>query len=241
MSVQPFQIFNNVTNEILYPVLNVADVTQTKTKTFQIPKFDINQLADMYDSSKLKSDTLEYDKYKLTTDFEDFLDIFSEAQKTHKPQTTQQFTLSLSPEFKLKNIDQLANDYSQALVPFSPSQNPENFENSVHPQNFTLSLSRTNAINTSLALLNSPSVNLNKPERILKNYIQYFFGTVKNFKRFIFETQSGFLVQTKSSLFFNPFQLFTLSNNAQLKITDDTLSSIQSITTLIPPEIFVEN
>jgi hypothetical protein len=188
----------------------------------------------MYDSSKLKTDTLEYDKYKLTTDFEDFLDIFSEAQKTHKPQTTQQFTLSLSPEFKLKNIDQLANEYSQALVPFS-SQNPEN------QVNFTLSLSRTNAINTSLALLNSPSVNLNKPEGMLKNYIQYFFGTVKNFKRFIFETQSGFLEKTKSSLFFNPFQLFTLSNNAQLKITDDTLSSIQSITTLIPPEIFVEN
>jgi len=53
-------------------------------------------------------------------------------------------------------------------------------------------------------LLNSPNVNLNKPEGMLKNYIQYFFGTVKNFKRFIFETQSGFLEQTKNSLFFNP-------------------------------------
>lgn len=233
MSLQPFQFFNNVTNEIIFPVLNIADVTQTKTKT-NVAKLDINQLAEKYSSTLTPNEEyLEYDKYKVTTDFEDFLDIFSETQK--KKENKQDFTLSLSPEFKIKNIEQLANeyDYSKALVTTSnkPSEYSEN----------SLSLSRSNAINASLALLNSPSLELNNPQGILKNYIQYFFGTVKNFNRLILESQSGVLIKTKSSSFvFNPFRLFS-SSSPQLKLNDETLSSIESITTLIPAEIFVEN
>ena len=108
MSLQPFNLFNGTTQQILYPVLNPLNIlTSETTQTFQLPsKLDIHQLAEKY-STKYPTDTLNYEKYKVTTDFEDFLDVFSQGIQT-KP-TEGSYTLSFTPEttteLKVKDID----------------------------------------------------------------------------------------------------------------------------------------
>ena len=67
MSLQPFNLFNGTTQQILYPVLNPLNIlTSETTQTFQLPsKLDIHQLAEKY-STKYPTDTLNYEKYKET-------------------------------------------------------------------------------------------------------------------------------------------------------------------------------
>lgn len=240
MSLQPFNLFNGTTQQILYPVLNPLNIlTSETTQTFQLPsKLDIHQLAEKY-STKYPTDTLNYEKYKVTTDFEDFLDVFSQGIQT-KP-TEGSYTLSFTPEttteLKVKDIDQLAENNSKALVLSTPKyeyeQKPE-----LPEQGFSLSLSKP--INASLVLLNSPNVNLNNPSRVLQSYIEYFFGSLRNFQRLMLESQSGVLVPVKGSSLLNPFRLFT-SNTNQLKLTNETILSIENITTLVPTNLLVEN
>lgn len=240
MSLQPFDFFNATTQQILYPVLNPIQ-TITETTLIKLPtKLDINQLAEKY-STTYPTETLNYEKYKVTTDFEDFLDVFSQGIQT-KPSSEGSYTLSFTPEtkteLKVKDIDQLAEDYSKALVLSKSSKYEYEQKPELPEQSFSLSLSRP--INASLVLLNSPNVNLINPSSVLQSYIEYFFGSLRNFQRLMINSQSGVLVPVKNKFAINPFRLFT-SNTNQLKLTNETILSIENITTLVPTNTLVEN
>jgi hypothetical protein len=241
MSLQPFDLFNATSQQILYPVLNpITAIIPETTQSFQLPtKLDINQLAEKY-STTYPSETLNFDKYKVTTDFEDFLDVFSQGiqNKPSEGSYTLSFTPETTTELKIKDIDQLAENYSKALVLSKPYKYEYEQKPELPEQSFSLSLSRP--INASLVLLNSPNVNLMNPSRVLQSYIEYFFGSLRNFQRLMVNSQSGFLVPVKSSSLLNPFRLFT-SNTNQLKLTNETILSIENITTLVPTNLLVEN
>lgn len=244
MSLQPFQIINSTSQQILLPILNPVQssiVTNVQSPSFtQNQKLDINQLAEKYSQYESKNnmqETLKYEKYQVTNDFEDFLDLFSQniSKKLENQNSNSKYTLSYTPQKKVKqkkNIDELANDYSKSLVLSNLNKNYENSE-----QSFSLSLSKP--IHASLILINSPSVNLYNPSQILKSYIQYFFGSIRNFQRLMIESQSGVLVTSKKNAN-NPFSLFT-SNTKKLIVTNETILTIENITNLIPIDVLIKN